>query len=103
MTWDSPQAPGWLRLLRGGHRAGTDSCGGDLSGKDRKVKGRCIAPCRTDPTASPYRFLLEVGLLQHHRLGLAEPVPGALWVLGAQLHSAPLWSHNQRQLLAGAL
>lgn len=67
------------------------------------MKGRSIAPCRTDLPGSPYRFLLEVGLLQHHRLGLAEPVPGALWVLGAQLHSAPLWSHNQRQLLAGAL
>lgn len=60
-------------------------------------------PPQGGDTAGSYRVLLEVGLLQHHGLGLAESVSGALQVPDAQLYSAPRWRYRQRQRLGGAL
>lgn len=93
-----------LLLLPGrGRRAATGSCGVGRSGiRERSVKTGTAPPAGRSLSESSYRFLGEVGLLQHHGPGLTEAVSGALGTLDAQLHRPlrhrTLRKHNHRRL-----
>lgn len=55
-----------------------------------------------------YRLRREVGLLQHHGLGLTEALSAALGTLNSHLHSSlrcgtALWRQDQRRLLPRTL
>lgn len=96
--WDSPQVHRCFLLYRGPH-AGTDSSDADTSETIQTEQERVVPPAGPRFLVHSYRFLVEVGLLKHHGLGLAESVSRTLWIFCTQLNVATLWSHNGGQLL----
>lgn len=96
--WDSPQVHRCF-LLYGGPHAGTDSCDADTSGTTQTERESAVPPAGRRFLVHSYRFLVEVGLLKDHGLGLAESVSRTLGIFCAQLNGATLRSHNGGQLL----